>query len=596
MPQLVQDGARRSSEHTFRAGDGIGVGIQSSRINHAAATGSITAPQGYGHAVRGSDVGHCGVDKRIQGSLGGGIVGGQGTGIATAHGLAVAGTQHQLGLHMHCPRLRQTPSAGHAVTNVGGLLRRLARQGTQATAHNLRQHRAERTVAGGGGGHAGLQRIDVRLCRTINGGHTQLGGHVHEQLVTAGGYAIGEGFCGVATRDLVQAHLVLHRKQEHDRIRSGKRQLTSGRATRRCGGSGCRSSLSGGCRLSGCLGRSCLSRCFLGLGGGFLHHRSGLRIGQVHGIRVALDVEHAHRCASVLRKIQGAGGQVGQRGCRGQTNLHNVLHLRLVDQQILRLNPADRGGELPAQQLNHEHAGKLGGGAGGLALKLAAIQQFLQRFGGNNIQNCFGEVAGQLEGASHQVRHVAVDQGVHIQFFWQQRIQLVGKRRDSGAQNAGVEGHVNAGDFHVGALSAALLGVRSQGLQAGDRAGHGILLASHVEVHNLQELPGALGDVGNVVHDFRVTQPEHIGAQRAQAVVGASSGIALNQGVHGGAAREHDVDHGFQVEDVGQRGQCRVLAQGVSRVEGAGHNGACFAEAFGLAVGHHGQSHLRELR
>ena len=159
-----------------------------------------------------------------------------------------------------------------------------------------------------------------------------------------------------------------------------------------------------------------------------------------------------------------------------------------------------------------------------------------------------------------------------------------------------MEGHVNAGDFHVGALSAALLGVRSQGLQAGDRAGHGILLASHVEVHNLQELPGALGDVSNVVHDFRVTQPEHIGAQRAQAVVGASSGIALNQGVHGGAAGEHDVDHGFQVEDVGQRGQCRVLAQGVSRVEGAGHNGACFAEAFGLAVGHHGQSHLRELR
>ena len=332
MPQLVQDGARRSSEHTFRAGDGIGVGIQSSRINHAAATGSITAPQGDGHAVRGSDVGHCGVDKRIQGGLGGGIVGGQGTGIAAAHGLAVAGAQHQLGLHVHRPRLGQAPSAGHAVTNVGGLLRRLARQGTQATAHNLRQHRAERTVAGGGGGHAGLQRIDVRLCRTVNGGHTQLGGHVHEQLVTAGGYAIGEGFCGVATRDLVQAHLVLHRKQEHDRIRSGKRQLTSGRAARRCCGSGCRSGLSGGGRLNGCLGGSCLSRCFLGLWGGFLHHRSGLRIGQVHGIRVTLDVEHAHRCASVLCKIQGAGGQVGQRGCGGQTNLHNVLHLRLVDQ------------------------------------------------------------------------------------------------------------------------------------------------------------------------------------------------------------------------------------------------------------------------
>ena len=103
MPQLVQDGARRSSEHTFRAGDGIGVGIQSSRINHAAATGSITAPQGDGHAMRGSDVGHCGVDKRIQGGLGGGIVGGQGTGIAAAHGLAVAGAQHQLGLHVYCP-------------------------------------------------------------------------------------------------------------------------------------------------------------------------------------------------------------------------------------------------------------------------------------------------------------------------------------------------------------------------------------------------------------------------------------------------------------------------------------------------------------
>ena len=104
-----------------------------------------------------------------------------------------------------------------------------------------------------------------------------------------------------------------------------------------------------------------------------------------------------------------------------------------------------------------------------------------------------------------------------------------------------------------------------QGVQALDRACHGVLDPGQVVVDDLEELAGLLGDRLHVGLDLVGLDPCLVGAQGAHAVVRGAVGVAGHQRVHGGAALEDDRDRRLHGHDAFVGAQGRVLAQGVAR-------------------------------
>ena len=162
-----------------------------------------------------------------------------------------------------------------------------------------------------------------------------------------------------------------------------------------------------------------------------------------------------------------------------------------------------------------------------------------------------------------------------------------------------MEGHVDAGDEHEGVLAPAGLGlgagVGGQGVQALDRAGHGVLDAGQVVVDDLEELAGGLGDRAHVGLDLVGLDARLVGAQGPHAVVRGAVGVTGHQRVHGGAALEDDRDGRLHGHDAPVGAQRRVLAQGVAGEGGAVHQGTGLGQA---RSGRHGdgcQGHLGEL-
>ncbi len=94
----------------------------------------------------------------------------------------------------------------------------------------------------------------------------------------------------------------------------------------------------------------------------------GLRIGvggEQHR-RVALGVEHFRCVVRVLGQLERVGRQArdGRRGLHADLDepLDTETARGLLDeQQVLRLDPAHRAGELPGQQLDDDLAAQLGG-------------------------------------------------------------------------------------------------------------------------------------------------------------------------------------------------------------------------------------------
>ena len=95
---------------------------------------------------------------------------------------------------------------------------------------------------------------------------------------------------------------------------------------------------------------------------------------------------------------------------------------------------------------------------------------------------------------------------------------------------------------------------------------------------------------------MRVVHTELVRAQGTHAVVGATLCVTLDEVVHGGTTVEHELQHGFQRNHVGERGQRVVFAERVAGEVGGPDVGAGFAQTSGLGEGHGGERHLRELR
>ena len=137
------------------------------------------------------------------------------------------------------------------------------------------------------------------------------------------------------------------------------------------------------------------------------------------------------------------------------------------------------------------------------------------------------------------------------------------------AQDRRVEGHVDAGDEDERPLARrGLLRGGTEGLQAGDRAGDGVLQAGEVVVDDLEELAGPLGDAGDELTDVVGGEPHLVGSQGGQRVVGVAVLVTLDETVHGQAAAVDDLDDGFQGERPGVGGEGVVLTDGVTREVG----------------------------
>ena len=437
------------------------------------------------------------------------------------------------------PRARD-PLGDAASLDAGG-----AEQLARALLDGLGQDRAEGLVALSGLVDRGGQRGHVGLAGAVDGVQAQLGGHVHEELVAARGHAVGERLGRVAGADLVEADLRGQGQQGTNRGGRREGQVRDVGARRaaggRCGGGG-RSGLGDGSRggsRSGGSGRR--------LGGSrgdlllvlVLDHGD---IGCVDAGLVALDVEDIDARERELGGQQGTRGQVGQGRGGAEAHLDDLIDtqagnarggLLRREQHALRLDPAHRGGELPAQQLDEQRAGQGTRVGQGRVPRSGSLEQLAHRVGGDHVEDGLGELAGELEGTRHQVGDVAAHELRGIDLGGNTLVKLRAEVRHAAAQDSGVEGHVDAGNIHEGTLAAALGGalgcVLLEGLQARDRTGDRVLLVGQVEVDDLEELARGLSDRLNVLHDVSVVHAELVRAQGAHTVVRTALLVARHE-------------------------------------------------------------------
>ena len=269
----------------------------------------------------------------------------------------------------------------------------------------------------------------------------------------------------------------------------------------------------------------------------------------------------------VLRQQQCPGGQVRQCGGSGQADLNDVLDAQTAlvgrgQEDILGLDPANRRSELPGEQLDEQLTSQLDGPALPIA---PVLNDGLDRLGGNDIEDRPGEFGSQFEWARHEVGHIAPHETIRIKIGRHEGCEALTELRGSRPQNLGVEGHVDARHEHEGVLTAVSLGLGAgigcQGLQPLDGARHGVLHTGEVVVDDLKELAGLLSDPGDVVLDLSRLDTGLVGAQSPHAVVRGAVLVALDQGVHGGAALEDDGDRRLHGHDTPVGAQGGVLPQ-----------------------------------
>ena len=318
----------------------------------------------------------------------------------------------------------------------------------------------------------------------------------------------------------------------------------------------------------------------------------------VDELLVPLDVTDRHRRISEVRQGQGLRCEVGEgRGC-AEADLDDLVDVELGcgEEELLRLDPADRGRELPAEELDEDRAGKL-------RLVLDRLIPVLQgRFeldGGDNSEDLADELLIQSERGRREVRDVLILKTLMVDLVRKQLGEAVAELRNTVVKDSGVEGNVDARDEHERSLAAGLAGtlgrVSRECLEALAGACDRVLLACEVEVDDLKELAGCLGNPFDVVDDLIVADIELVRAQSTHLVVRPALLIARHQVVHGCAAVEDELEDRLQIDRAGVGGQCVVFAErGPREVRTIDHS-TSFAQTRSLSECEGCESDLREL-
>ena len=155
-----------------------------------------------------------------------------------------------------------------------------------------------------------------------------------------------------------------------------------------------------------------------------------------------------------------------------------------------------------------------------------------------------------------------------------------------------MERHIDTGNQNVGTLAPGDLpppfDFFLQCLQSANGAGDRVLRAAQVEVDDLKELPGALGNLGDERLHVRVVDVDLRRPNGRQPVIGAPLLVARHDVVHLAAAMEYHLDQCLEFEDPGDAGDCGVLADRVPAGDRALDEGTLLAH-----LGHLGGSHSR---
>ena len=235
----------------------------------------------------------------------------------------------------------------------------------------------------------------------------------------------------------------------------------------------------------------------------------GVGVGREQHRGVTLGVQHFGGVVRVLRQLERIRGQPGN-GRRGlhadlDESLHAEAACRLLDeQQILRLDPAHRAGELPGQQLDDDLAAQLSRAL--VAPSVVVGEDFVERLGGHQIADLLDEVAVQRERPRHQVRNVPARRP-------SPGLASRGKTRSSARRKSAtptrstlewngtsMPGTRDEGPLATGDLAASL-DLFLQHLQPANRARDRVLRTAKVEVHDLQKFARALRYLGDEVID-----------------------------------------------------------------------------------------------
>ena len=523
-----------------------------------------------GHGLHGR-IDQCVRSRRI-----GRRIGAQRGEVAATGAGALTGGEHELAHHMVGPAFAELPGLGHAL----GDLRQLDAGGTEETAYavtyDVGKHRAECLVIRRNLVYQRIEVANARLGGAVHTGHAELGADVHEQLVATRGDAIGERVGRVVLADLLRTHLGGVGEQHLDGVMGTVvevRHIGAGNTARRCHGchglGGFHDDARGGVRCGdglrrgGRVGRRGPHIVDLG------HERVG--IGHIHASFVAAHVVHGHMAAGELRQTQRLRGKIRKRGRIAQTHFNNLLDAQAslfgrTEQQRLRFDPAHRRGELPGEQLGEQQTAELLV-VGGIGIPHGVVGQCGgDALAGHHVENLLRELLRHLERRGHEIRNVEpFERATVVDLGGKQRVELVAELGHTLAQQRRMERHIDAGHENERRLAAifghAPSGIRLERLEACDRAGNGVLLAGEIVVDDLEELAARLGHRLHVFLHMRVVHAELVGPEGAHAVVRTALRVTVDQVVHGGAAVEHEFEHGLQRDHMGEGAQRVVFAE-----------------------------------
>eukprot|EP00754_Rhynchopus_humris_P020181 Rhum_TRINITY_DN14681_c5_g1::Rhum_TRINITY_DN14681_c5_g1_i1::g.109737::m.109737 len=479
-----------------------------------------------------------------------------------------------------------------------------------------------------------LKRLLLRLVR-LEG--RELLAQVAEDLVLHRRLAAHELLDRLVQRHLTQRLLQLRRHQDVQDVLRRHRRVRDGAGRRSGHGRGGDGGRRGGHRRGSSGRGGGRRRSRLGRGG-----RAAVG-GVVQLVPLLDDVEDgaAERRGVVVLLVlglEGAAGHGGQR--RLGSDLDETLDAVLAEDDVLRLDPAHRRGELVREKLDEQRVAEqlLLAGVHGL-LPVAQHLRDLGRVG--RLVHQLHELLRDVERLRHQVRDVPVLERLHVhpvhrQLLLQQRPE----RRHARQEEVRVERHVDArkGDRREAALRhgaaavqlllllAGLVALRHdlaellldlvlghrlqepgdvhlldlqvvehvrQAVQRGQLARRHVLLADDVVVHDLDHLARELLD--RVHHELqrllveRLSNPARVHGDHA--VVGAALDVPRHGDLHRHATVEDDVHQRLDRQHLREGSQRRVLAERVS-----GEGGVLLHETLLLHVLVRGHLHQRQRR